>query len=75
LAELIVDPPSLRYGATGGVKVDSGIGMKVTEIGMIVGLHELLGDFGEADSPGTQFNELLNGLLIFHDCLSSGRHW
>ena len=74
MAELIVDPPSLRYGATGGVKVDSGIGMKVTEIGMVFGLHELLGDFGEADSLGTQFDELLNGLLIFQDCLSSGRH-
>jgi len=53
----------------------TGIGPKLTEIGMIFGLHELLGDFGEADSPGTQFDELLNGLLNFHYGLSSGRHW
>ena len=36
-----------------------------------LGDTELLGDFGEADSPGTQFDELLNGLLIFHYGLSS----
>ena len=40
-----------------------------------LGDTELPGDFGEADSPGTQFDVLLNGLLIFHYCLSSGRHW
>jgi len=52
----------------------TGIGPKLTEIGMIFGLHELLGDFGEADSPGTHLDELLNSLPIFHYCLSSGRH-
>jgi hypothetical protein len=33
---------------------------------------ELFGNAGEADAPGAEFNELLNGLLIFHCCLSSG---
>jgi len=31
----------------------------------------LPGDFGEADFPGTQFDEMLNGLRIFRYCLSS----
>jgi len=35
---------------------------------------ELPSDFGEADCPGTQVEELLNGLLISHYCLSGGRH-
>jgi hypothetical protein len=64
-----------RRRAYCGRVAESRIGPKVTEIGMIFRLHDLLGNFGEADFPGTQFDELLNGLLFFHYCLSSGRHW